>query len=170
MIEVDDKGFVTNASTVRKNSLIFILSGVETLPGYACSILYYLLATPEYFAQASQEVRSAFHKREDITLGSAQTLEFLRACMREALRVSPPFVGTLARRTPESGAVVCGQYVPGGTTIGIHNWSMTHSEGFWKDPESFRPERWLGDEEYAADQRGVFKPFGVAPRSCVAQQ
>nr|POE54378.1 cytochrome p450 monooxygenase 1 [Quercus suber] len=140
-------------ATVRNNAATFILSALETLPGYSCSVLYYLLETPEYFEKASTEVRAAFSRIEDITLGSAQMLEFLIACMRETLRVSPPAVGTLPRRIPATGATICDRFVPGNMTVGIHNWSITHSGQFWKDPGHFRPERWLGDAKYSGDQR-----------------
>jgi cytochrome P450 len=161
-----------NASiaTVRKNALIFILSGVETLPGYVCSVLYYLLEKPELFDTAANEIRTAFASAEDVTVAASQKLPFLKACMREALRVSPPAVGTLPRRIPRGGAVICGQFVPGNATVGIHNWSVTHTGRFYKDPDQFRPERWLGDAEFASGKGEFFHPFGLGPRTCVARQ
>lgn len=166
----DGKNSAAEMATLRKNSLIFILSGVETVPGYICSVLYYLLEAPAYFKIASAEVRSRFAASEDITLGSVQSLAFLNAAMREVLRVSPPAVGTLPRRVPSVGSVICDQYVPGGTTVGIHNWSATHSELFWNKPGEFKPERWLGDPNFSSDNRESFHPFGHGPRTCVARQ
>jgi cytochrome P450 len=161
-----------NASVaiVRKNSLIFILSGVETIPGYVCSVLYYLLEKPEYFNIAAKEIRTAFASAEEVTVAGTQKLPFLKACMRETLRVSPPAVGTLPRRIPRGGAVVCGQFVPANAAVGIHNWSVTHTALFYKYPDQFRPERWMGDAEFASDKGECFNPFGVGPRTCVARQ
>ncbi|KAF2173632.1 hypothetical protein M409DRAFT_15910 [Zasmidium cellare ATCC 36951] len=165
----DSEADVRNIATVRSNATVFVLSAVETLPGFICSILYYLLETPEYYKAASNELRSRFGSSAEITLQSTQQLEYLGACMREGLRASPPAVGTLTRRIPPQGAEVCGRFVPGGVTVGIHNWSVTHSERFWTHPERFRPERWTGDGDYADDLRSVFNPFGVGPRTCVAR-
>ncbi|KZF21950.1 cytochrome P450 [Xylona heveae TC161] len=155
--------------TIRKNSFILILSGVETLPGYICSILYYLLENPQYFAKASNEIRISFQSQDEITPASTQDLPYLKSCLNEALRLSPPFVGALPRRVPPAGVTICGQFVPGGTIVGIHNWSLTHSTRYWKNPEQFRPERWLGDSAYADDKREYFRPFGFGPRTCVAR-
>jgi cytochrome P450 len=159
-----------NVAIVRKNALIFILSGVETVPGYVCSVLYYLLENPGYFSTAANEIRTAFASAEDISVNKSQKLSFLKACMRETLRVSPPAVGTLPRRIPRGGAVVCGKFVPGNATVGVHNWSVTHTQHFYKDPDHFRPERWMGDAEFASDKGEFFHPFGLGPRTCVARQ
>jgi len=36
-------------------------------------------------------------------------------------------------------------------------------------PEEFLPQRWLGDVEFADDNRAVFQPFSVGPRNCVGR-
>jgi hypothetical protein len=40
----------------------------------------------------------------------------------------------------------------------------------WVDPDSYRPERWLGDEKYAADRKDAYKPFSFGPRDCVGKK
>lgn len=40
----------------------------------------------------------------------------------------------------------------------------------FKDPLEFVPERWLGDERYADDQRAAMQPFSVGPRDCVGKK
>lgn len=90
--------------------------------------------------------------------------------MREALRMSPPAAGTFARRTPRSEAMICGQFVPGNTTIGVHQWSAMRTERFYKEPDQFRPERWMGDAAFASDRGEAFHPFGLGPRICVGRQ
>lgn len=47
---------------------------------------------------------------------------------------------------------------------------MNHSSKYFKNPESFRPERWLNDPEYDSDQQDVFHPFQFGPRSCPGQK
>ncbi|KAI3554066.1 cytochrome P450 [Colletotrichum abscissum] len=39
------------------------------------------------------------------------------------------------------------------TTVAIHQWAIHHNETYFKDPFSFRPERFLGDPEFATDKR-----------------
>jgi cytochrome P450 len=37
------------------------------------------------------------------------------------------------------------------------------------DPNSYRPERWLGEIPFEKDQRGVVQSFGLGPRNCIGQ-
>lgn len=46
---------------------------------------------------------------------------------------------------------------------------MNTSATYFKDPLSFIPERWLGDERYASDQQGVVQPFSVGTRDCMGK-
>ncbi|KAJ5908820.1 cytochrome P450 [Penicillium taxi] len=157
--------------TIKRNALIVILSGIETIPDYICSVLFYTLETPEYFVRLREEITSTFRSSREISATSVQDLKFLKSCMHESLRLAPPFVGTLPRRVPTStpGVTICNRFVPSGTTVGIHNWSITHSPQFWIDPEKFRPDRWMGDSRYTGDIREAFHPFGFGPRTCVAR-
>ncbi|KAL4937743.1 cytochrome P450 [Aspergillus oleicola] len=165
----DQRDGKINSDTIKRNTFIVILSAIETIPDYICSVLLHTLETPRYFARLKEEICSAFRAPGDISATKVQHLRLLNACMNESLRLAPPFVGTLPRQVPICGVSICGQFVPGGTTVGIHNWSITHSRRFWRDPELFRPERWLGDEEYKDDLREAFHPFGFGPRTCVAR-
>ncbi|CAI7663698.1 unnamed protein product [Penicillium bialowiezense] len=165
----DQKDGIIDPDTIKRNTLIVILSGIETLPDYIGSVLYYTLESPEYFARLRKEIRTAFIAPEEISAEAVQNLKFLKACMNESLRMAPPFVGTLPRQVPACGANICGQFVQGGTTVGIHNWSITHTGRFWKNPETFCPDRWMDDPKYKDDMREAFHPFGVGPRTCVAR-
>ena len=39
----------------------------------------------------------------------------------------------------------------------------------FKDPDVFAPERWLGDPEFATDNKEASQPFSVGPRSCIGR-
>jgi cytochrome P450 len=46
---------------------------------------------------------------------------------------------------------------------------------YWKDPESFQPERWIhkddaAHEEFMAKIRFVYIPFSVGSRVCIGQR
>ncbi len=46
-------------------------------------------------------------------------LEYLNACIEEALRVHPPVPLGLLRTVPDSGDFIDGYWVPGGTTVSV---------------------------------------------------
>lgn len=56
------------------------------------------------------------------------------------------------------------------TVVGIHHWATYHSSQNFALPESFIPERWLGDPRFANDQREARKPFGFGPRNCIGMK
>lgn len=37
-------------------------------------------------------------------------------------------------------------------------------------PESFIPERWLGDERFVNDKKDAFRPFSHGPRDCIGKK
>ena len=47
-------------------------------------------------------------------------------------------------------------------------WAVMHDKHYWKDPENFRPERFLDDDgAFRKDDRCV--PFSLGKRYCIGQ-
>jgi cytochrome P450 len=40
----------------------------------------------------------------------------------------------------------------------------------FKDPEKYHPERWLGDEHFADDEKAALQPFSTGPRDCIGKK
>lgn len=51
--------------------------------------------------------------------------------------------------------------------LGIYHYAMYHNAAYFKNPDEFHPERWLGDPEYTYDRRELFQPFSIGPRDCL---
>jgi cytochrome P450 len=47
---------------------------------------------------------------------------------------------------------------------------MYSSLKVFKDPLSFIPERWTGDERFADDERSALQPFSVGTRDCIGRK
>jgi cytochrome P450 len=63
---------------------------------------------------------------------------------------------------------VAGLPIRGGTQVLMSQWVVQRDERWFREPERFRPERWLGAE--CADlPRFAYFPFGGGPRVCVGQ-
>jgi cytochrome P450 len=54
--------------------------------------------------------------------------------------------------------------------VAASHWAMYNSEQNFKDPKLFIPERWMGDERFANDERTALQPFSVGPRDCVGKK
>lgn len=158
---------------------VLIVAGSETSATALLGATYLLLANPSTFTLLAREIRSAFSDDEDqITLqavSSPKDLPYLHAVIEEALRLCPPGPGTFPRRVPRGGRVVCGRFVPGGMTVGVHQTATHRSERNFVEAGEFRPERWLpvgagGDEKYEADIKACFQPFSFGPRNCIGKK
>jgi cytochrome P450 len=95
-------------------------------------------------AEKSNALTRPFPKWNEVS-----KLAYLDACVNEAVRLHPPFNLPLERVVPEGGATIGGKYLPGGTVIGMSPWVINRNRRvFGEDADSWRPERWLGDEEH----------------------
>jgi hypothetical protein len=56
------------------------------------------------------------------------------------------------------------------TLITISQWATNRDSFNFRDPESFVPERWLGDPYYENDNRTAMQPFHYGPRNCLGKK
>ncbi|KAL3136633.1 hypothetical protein ABBQ38_005874 [Trebouxia sp. C0009 RCD-2024] len=148
---------------VAAQSKLFISAGFETTALTLTYCIYLLSKHPEHLAKLQQEVDEL---KEHIIYDDLQCLPYTAAVVSESLRLYPP-VTTVVRRAAQN-VKVGGYEVPRGTEVNLSIWCLHHSEQWWQDAETFKPERWLGDET-GGDMSGGFAyiPFGVGPRHCI---
>lgn len=91
-------------------------------------------------------------------------LPYLNACVKETLRLHPPiaFVPHLASATCE----VMNYTVPKGSLIMVNLWALGHDPDTWKDPFSFKPERFLDSDMDYEGHDFEYLPFGAGRRMC----
>lgn len=133
-------------------------------------LTYLLLRHPDVMAKLTHELRTAFQTEENITVETLARLPYLNACLEEGMRMYPPVPVGLPRVAPEGGAAICGKWVPEGTTVYVSQVAAYRSKDHWFEPESFIPERWLGqDDRFKDDNRSCFQPFSTGPRNCIGE-
>lgn len=176
---------------LQATSSILIIAGSETTATLLSGVTYLLCRHPDALAKLTNEVRTAFKSENDIDYLSVSNLTYMLACLDEALRIYPPAPLGIPRETPEGGGYVIGYYVPENvsprfgdsprlaqltwssllwqTMVSMVHYALYHNEKFFALPEEFHPERWLGDPRFANDDREVFQPFHIGPRSCIGR-
>lgn len=155
--KLSEEGVVGNSDTL-------IIAGSETTATTLCGLTWFLLRSPDCLSQLTAEVRSAFPTSSSITGDAAAALPYLHGCIEEALRLFPSVTLGLPRDCP--GAFIDGQYVPEGTVVSGEFLAMHTDPKYWVDPESYRPERWVG-EGIPGDDRRAFQAFSTGPRACL---
>lgn len=106
-----------------------------------------------------------------MTLVSTNLLPYLHAVIEEGLHMYLPVPGILPRRTPLEGAVVAGEWVPGNTSVGVHQLSGYRNSHNFVEPFAFAPERFLPDAaaRYAGEKRHTLQPFSYGPHNCLGK-
>ncbi|ETS81628.1 hypothetical protein PFICI_06630 [Pestalotiopsis fici W106-1] len=144
---------------MHSNADLFMMAGSETTATLLSGVTYYLLMNPEKMQRLCLEVRGSFKSTTDINFDGLGNLKYLNACLKEAMRIYPPLPIGSQRIVPKGGLTILGQWIPEDTRVFCHHYSMYHSTRNFKNPESFVPERWLGDPEYSDDVQDAHQPF-----------
>ncbi|GME32785.1 cytochrome P450 [Neofusicoccum parvum] len=164
-----------SADELWAESRFLLIAGGDTASTVLASLFFYLVAYPECYRKLASEVRATFASATEIRSGAKLTsCRYLRACMDEAMRMSPPVSTTLWREVcGANGLVVDGLLLPPGTDVGVSPYALHHNEQLFTDSFAFRPERWLvSPDNSAADverARAAFSAFSVGPRACAGR-
>ncbi|EFW98568.1 60S ribosomal protein l3 [Grosmannia clavigera kw1407] len=154
---------------IAKNAEMLVLAGSETTATLLTGLTYLLLRNRAVLDRLTAEVRSSFASASEITLISVGKLPYMLACIDEGLRMYPPVPVGLPRVVPAAGAIIAGDFVPGGTVVSCSQWAMDHYSKHWVGPYDFTPERFLDGSMNAGDCREALQPFSLGPRSCIGR-
>lgn len=148
-------------------------AGSDTTSISLSSVFYHLCRSPTTLAALRAEIDDKLARGElsdPVTMKEAQSMPYLQAVLKEALRVHPATGFPLARVVPNDGTVIAGRVFPKGVSppswafflltsmlthpqsiVGINSWVAHANIDVWgPDAGTFRPERWLvGKEEVA---------------------
>ncbi|CAL5034701.1 unnamed protein product [Urochloa decumbens] len=129
-----------------------------------------LMQHRDIMAKLQAEVRSSIPKgQEAITEGNLTRMPYLKAVIKETLRLHPPSPLLLPHQSLED-CEIDGYMVPAGATVFVNVWAIGRDPSLWDDAEEYMPERFLnkGGAE-GVDFRGLdfqFLPFGSGRRMC----
>lgn len=98
------------------------------------------------------------------TFEELQECAYLEAVIKETLRLYPPASG-LSRNGLENGSYK--GYNMKSQLIVVSTYAMHRHPALWKEPDLFRPERFLDGSE--ADLNSKFVPFSRGPRDCIGR-
>ncbi|KAI0545493.1 cytochrome P450 [Xylaria curta] len=163
-------------SELWSEAVFFFPAGGDTPATALSALFFYLSRNPKAYRRLSDEVRSIFTDGTDIKGGpKLAACQYLRACINETLRMSSPVSGTLWRELAkeEEGKgpwTVDGHIIPHGTQVGVNIYSLHHNEDYFPNPFSFRPERWLTDnDDELRTVHSAFAGFSTGARGCAGK-
>ena len=149
-------------------ALLLIRAGYTTSSALS-SIFFYLSCYPSSYVTLAHEIRSAFSSTESIIWGpQLSSCYYLRACLDEAMRLSPPAPGAFWREVYRGGVSIDGVQIPAGCEVAVGGYALHHTGQYYPGPYIFRPERFLPPNKKIIPD-GAFAPFHIGPRMCPAK-
>ncbi|KAL3447830.1 cytochrome P450 [Aspergillus insuetus] len=150
-----------------------IAAGSDTTAISLSAFFYHILRSPEAFSTLRNEVDSVMRAKvigEPVAYSEAQRMQYMQACIKEALRLHPATGYPLLRVVPEGGGSIAGQFFPEGTRVGMNPWVLHQNEDiFGPQPGLFRPERWLGAKDAVSVMSNHLLTFGAGARTCIGK-
>nr|GME13212.1 cytochrome P450 71A4-like [Ipomoea batatas] len=118
-----------------------------------------LIKNPKVMKKLSSEVRTL--KTSD----DLETMQYLKAIIKETLRLHPP-IPLLVPRRAFHDVKVMDFHVSTSTQVIVNSWAIGRDPMVWENPEEFKPERFLNSN---VDYKGMhfeLIPFGAGRRGC----
>ena len=168
------RGFSTDELWGESNLLI--IAGSDTTSTAMAATFFYLAHNEAALRKCIKQVRETFEYVEEIVNGAKlHACNYLRACIDEAMRMSPPVGGGLPRTVLPGGITIDGHFVPEGIDVCVPHYTLHHNECCFPDPFSYIPERWLPDQApmylagYVQKAHAAFCAFSIGPRGCIGK-
>ncbi len=146
------------------NHMIFTLMAAHDTSTITVTMMGYYLARHTEWQERLREESQALGKSE-IGYDDLEALPAMDLVFKETLRLNAP-VGTLARRAIKD-TEVDGFYVPKGTKIMLGIYPTQRMEPWWRDPDTFDPDRFGDARREDASHRYAWVPFGGGVHKCI---
>ncbi|XP_078159493.1 cytochrome P450 71A26-like [Carex rostrata] len=124
-----------------------------------------LSKNPKIMKKLQEEVRGIIKHGEMVRSEDLNQMSYLKAVIKETLRLHPPVPLLLPRESMEE-CKINGFTIPRGTKVLINAWAIGREAKSWDVPEEFMPERFIDSQ---VDNKGndfQLIPFGAGRRIC----
>ncbi|KAF7378859.1 hypothetical protein HZH66_015093 [Vespula vulgaris] len=148
-------------------ALDLFLVGIDTTSNAVGSVLYQLAIHRDKQEIAYKEISNVLPPRDKpIEAIHLENLKYLKACIKETLRMYPVVIGNGRCMTKDT--VISGYHVPKGVQVIFQHYVISNLDKYFPRSNEFYPERWLQDDGV----RHAFAslPFGYGKRMCLGRR
>lgn len=140
-------------------------TGSATTNGTLNYGLLFLTLNPAIQNRCREEIRQHVPRHSLPTPEDIEKMPFFQAFVLETHRLGNVVPNPIPRIVPCDWTYK-GYKIPKGTYIVSNHYSVHMDEKYWKDPETFRPQRFINEKgEFVEDKRVVH--FGYGKRICI---
>lgn len=153
-----------------------IISQISTFFTAGTDTTSELLTISHYHLAMNQDIQEKIREEIKMHIGEAEItyehfakMDYLNAFVKEALRMHGPSVGVFPR-VAKRDEMIGDIKIKKGFSVNVATVGLNYNPKFFKEPERFRPERWLEKEDAGVRNPLAYLPFSAGPRRCIGEQ
>ncbi|XP_076231363.1 putative cytochrome P450 49a1 [Calliopsis andreniformis] len=148
-------------------SLDLFLVGIDTTSNTVASVLYQLALHPDKQDLVFDEICNVLPNKDMALQGMhLDQLKYLKACIKETLRMYPVVIGNGRCMTKDT--VISGYHVPKGVQVVFQHYVISNLDKYFPRSKEFLPERWLQSDGVCHNFASL--PFGYGRRMCLGRR
>nr|AIW79956.1 cytochrome P450 CYP301B1 [Nilaparvata lugens] len=148
-------------------ALDMFLVGIDTTSAAVASILYQLSQNQDKQEILVKEIDRVVPGDAKLTSKMLDEMKYLRACIKETLRMYPVVIGN--GRLVTNDIVLGGYLIPKGVQVVFQHYVISNSDKYFANAAKFEPERWLKARS-EAHHAFASLPFGFGRRMCLGRR
>ncbi|KAK9075317.1 hypothetical protein SSX86_003640 [Deinandra increscens subsp. villosa] len=153
-------------TTAQINILVLelFIAGTDTVVTTIEWAMAELLKNKEIMHKVKEELKKE-PDHNNIMKSDLSKLPYFNACIKETLRLHPVVPVLIPRRAIEACEIM-NYTIPQNAQVWVNVWAISHDPKVWEDPNTFKPERFLGSNIDFTGHDYEFIPFGGGRRMC----
>lgn len=141
------------------------VAGTDTSAAVTVWAMTALIKNPDAMKKLQNEIRETIGNKGFVNENDVPKLPYLKAVIKETLRLYPPAPLNLPRETLEE-CIVQGYTIPPKTLVLISAWAIARDPQSWENANEFLPERFLNSSIDVIGKDFEVIPFGAGRRGC----
>ncbi|KAF3927103.1 hypothetical protein AA313_de0207183 [Arthrobotrys entomopaga] len=131
-----------NMQEIRHEATNNMIAGSDTVTITGTYMMWVIYRNPDVREKLEAELKDNLGGKE-ITDEKVQGLPYMRAVIREVLRLYAAAQMGLPRVVPEGGRWLGRYWLPAGTDVTSQGYTLHRDPKVFEDPDTFKPERWF---------------------------
>eukprot|EP00252_Welwitschia_mirabilis_P014110 TRINITY_DN31150_c0_g1_i1.p1 TRINITY_DN31150_c0_g1~~TRINITY_DN31150_c0_g1_i1.p1 ORF type:complete len:516 (+),score=103.72 TRINITY_DN31150_c0_g1_i1:211-1548(+) len=146
-----------------------ITAGMDTTAITAEWAMAELVRNPRVQQKAQEELDRVIGMDRVLNETDFPNLPYLTCIVKEAMRLHPPTPLMLPHKASEN-VKIGGYDIPKGSNVHVNVWAIGRDPKVWKEPLTFRPERFMEEDVDLKGHDYRLLPFGAGRRVCPGTQ
>ncbi|KAI7731306.1 hypothetical protein M8C21_002582 [Ambrosia artemisiifolia] len=163
---VKDKLFNLTHDHIKAMLMDVLVAGTDTGASIVVWAMASLIRNPKVMQKAQEELRNMIGKKSKIDEDDLPGLPYLKAVIKETMRLYPP-APLLVPRETRKDSNVHGYEIKQKTLVYVNAWAIGRDPKSWDNPEEFLPERFISGchVNFKGNDFDLI-PFGAGRRIC----